>query len=134
MIFHKNFRFYGQIFLDRVRRFTSSIAIFYKEIVRPLMTYTFPVWFGISSHQMESLRVWERCIVEACFGFVPHMISSGIFRKFSCRSIYMNMGFRRIDTFLIKSAISFLGLARDLDNKLVRKCLTDHSESVRHHE
>lgn len=153
VIFHESFRFYRHIdyTLDKVRKTYFSYCsllrrrggldrrirlLVYRQIVRPLMAYAFPIWFGISSHQMERLRVWERRIVSACLGLGPRMVPDGSFRRPSCSAIYMNMGFERIDLFLMRSAISFLGLARQLPNELVRNCLTNTSdlESVRRHE
>ena len=40
--------------------------LIYQQIIRPLMAYAFPVWYGISSSQMERLRVWERRILRSC--------------------------------------------------------------------
>ena len=38
----------------------ASKLAFYKAAIRPVMSYAFPMWSGVSSHQMERLRVAER--------------------------------------------------------------------------
>lgn len=139
VIFHEDFEYYRHIdyVLEKVRKvFYSYIGILrrrnaltnevrllvYRQIIRPLMAYAFPVWFGISSHQMERLRIWERRILSSCLGLGPRMCSDGIFRRPTCKSIYNGIDFERIDVFLVGSAIKFLERASSLDNGIVTEC------------
>ena len=152
VIFHEDFEFYRHIdyILLKVRRvyfyYCSLLRgngglnrkirlLFYKQIVRPLMSYAFPIWFGISSHQMERLRIWERRIVSACLNLKPRMHHSEVFRKPSCSIIYEKMCFERIDVFLMRTAIAFLQNSSNLRNSIVNNCLTNSYdlESVRCH-
>lgn len=139
VIFHENFEFYRHLdhILTKVkkvffayqrllrRRGGLSIRVkllVYKQIIRPLISYAFPVWFGISSSQMERLRIWERRILAACLGLRPRLIADGVYRRPSCKSIYDGVDFGRVDVFLIESALSFIERAASHENRLIREC------------
>lgn len=42
--------------------------VIYGQVIRPIISHAFPIWFGISSHQMERLRLAERRILRHCLG------------------------------------------------------------------
>lgn len=140
VIFHSKFEFYRHIdhILAKVKTvFWSYLSVLrctggldvrvklliYKQIVRPMIANAFPVWFGISSHQMERLRVWERRILVSCLGLRPKRHTDGTWRYPSSRSVYDSIDFDRIDVFLIKGALKFLDRASFLENGLIRNSL-----------
>lgn len=42
--------------------------LIYRQVTKPDIIYAFPAWFGISSHQMEKLRLCERRVFRSCLG------------------------------------------------------------------
>lgn len=94
----------------------------YRQVIRPIVSYAFPSWFGISSWQMERLRRWERRVLTACLGMRTQLGPDGVPRKPSCASIYGATDFCRLDVFMTEGAIRFLERARSLENSLVRGC------------
>lgn len=75
-----NFQFSRHIvlILDKVKRVVNmflhvigcpggpSTEVIYQQIIRPPTSYAFPIWFGCSSAQMESIRIWERRVLRRC--------------------------------------------------------------------
>lgn len=108
----------------------SVKLLIYKQIIRPLLSYAFPAWFNISSHQMERIRVWERRILSSCLGLRSEFGADGIPRRPSCAHIYSLIDFERIDVFLIKSALTFFERSADLENELFQQScnIADDSE------
>lgn len=93
------------------------------KIIRSITAYAFPVWFDITSNQMERLRIWERRILVSCLGLRPAMGPDGVMRRPSCEMVYSVAGLERIDVFLVRCALGFLEKASTVDNGLVRGCL-----------
>lgn len=141
VIFTEKFEFYRHIdyVLEKVKRvywmyhhligrkggLTPKVRLLiYFQIIRPLISYAFPVWFGISSAQMERLRVWERRIFTACLGLRPEVGLDGTLRRPSCARIYREVGAPRIDNFLVDSALKFLENASSLGNRIVDDCFS----------
>lgn len=94
----------------------------YRQIIRPLLSYAFPAWFAISSHQMERIRIWERKILSSCLGIGSTFGEDGVRRGPSCSLIYESVDFERIDAYLVRCGLSFHAKCDELDNQLVRQC------------
>lgn len=103
--------------------------LLYKQVIRPIISYAFPVWFVISSSQMERLRRWERSILTYCLGMGHVVRPDGSFRRRSCRAIYDAADLERIDLFLMKGALRFLETAQTVDNELLRGSLNFHIDA-----
>lgn len=97
--------------------------LLYKQIIRPVVSYAFPVWFTISSAQMERLRRWERSILNYCLGLRPTIRMDGTFKNPSCRVTYDQAGIDRIDRFLMRGALNFIETANHMENSLVLESL-----------
>lgn len=80
--------------------------LLYKQVIRPIISYAFPVWFVISSSQMERLRRWERSVLTYCLGLRPSIRSDGTIRSPSCREIYSSANIERLDRFLMRGALN----------------------------
>ena len=90
----------------------------YKQLIRPILCYGFPIWFDISSHQMERLRVFERKCIRACINYkrqtdTNYHISNDI--------LYDESSIARIDRFLVTSAIKYLKLTTSHQNTIIKK-------------
>lgn len=106
--------------------------LIYKQVIRPVMAYAFPIWFGISSAQMERIRLWERKMLRSCLGIRREQGSDGVYRLPPNQQLYDQIGFKRVDAFLIDSALKFLGKAPNIGNGLVDACFDDLSSIDRH--
>lgn len=93
--------------------------LIYKQIIRPIISYAFPVWFLISSSQMDRLRKWERSILTYCLGLRTTCRSDGSVRSPSCRLTYDTANIERIDRFLVRCALNFLETTQNVPNELV---------------
>lgn len=74
----------------------------YKQLVRPVLTYGFPAWCHISSHQMERLRVFERKCLRLATSLRRPI---GSYRHISNKTLYDTANIDRIDIFLTNNAI-----------------------------
>lgn len=117
--------------MRRARDLNGKIKInIYKQIVRPILGYAFPVWFVISSSQMERLRTFERSILRICTGVYRQPFSGGAeFRKwFPNKCLYEKGETVRIDCFLVASAIKYLSKMQYVNNNLIKKYLEKQTE------
>lgn len=94
----------------------------YRQVIRPTMTYGFPAWYTISSHQMERIRVLERKMLAYCLEIKGRLDITGSYKRPSCREIYREGGLPRIDVFMFGSAVSHLSKCQGHVNDLVRNC------------
>lgn len=94
----------------------------YKQIVRPTMAYAFPIWYGISSHQMELIRILERKTLAYCLDLRNRRTEQGHYIAPSLRSIYEGAETKRIDRFMTETAIQQLRRCTLHANALVREC------------
>lgn len=139
VIIHENFEYYRHVdyILEKAKKIYSAYQrilrqtgglderirlLLYRQVIRPIISYAFPCWFGISSCQMERLRRWERGVLAACMGMRPRIGPDGVPRRPSCLSIYRAIDFGRIDVFMVEMALRFLERASSSDNLLVREC------------
>lgn len=138
VILHSKFTFYRHIdfilnkakkvffsytnLLKRAKDLQNQIKLnCYKQIIRPILSYAFPIWFSISSCQMERLRKFERYILRICTGVYWQPIRDVFRKKISNSKLYNTCKIERIDNFLINSAIRFLDNTPNVDNALLLK-------------
>lgn len=95
-------------------------SIIYKQLLRPILSYAFPIWSDISSAQMEKLRLLERKYLR---------IITGIRRKPNSRhfhnnnTLYQKSNVERIDRYLTKLAESFHKKLPFIPNNLITQKL-----------
>lgn len=136
VMFHETFTFYRHIdyILNKARKAFFAYSNFlrrrkvsklniklncYKQIIRPILAYSFPIWFSISSHQMERIRCFERKVLKICSGLKDIKFDDGSIKKVSNKNIYKKCKMKRIDNFLIESAVRFLNSCLYNDNSLI---------------
>lgn len=89
--------------LKRVSNLSIKIKLLcYKQLIRPIVSYGFPAWAGISSHQMERLRVFERKCLRACINYRRPI---GSYRHIRNSALYEQSTIKRIDCFLVSGAL-----------------------------
>lgn len=67
----------------------------YKQLLRPILTYSFTSWFSINSRAMEELRSLERKTLRQCLN---------VNRLNNINNLYQECDIERLDYFLIKLA------------------------------
>lgn len=89
--------------LKRVNKLDTKIKLLcYKQLIRPIIAYGFPAWAGISAHQMERLRVFERKCLRACINYRRPI---GTYRHIRNSALYEQGAVKRIDCFMINCAL-----------------------------
>lgn len=96
-------------------------ALSYKQLIRPLLSYAYPIWFDISSSQMERIRLHERKCLRACTNYRRPI---GDFRHVNNSILYRKADVPRIDSFLLKSALKFYEKVPNIQNDLIKTCVT----------
>lgn len=122
--------------ISRIIKPTKSIQsrikiIVYKQIIRPIITYGFPIWFNISSKQMEKLRTFERKCLRYCINFRRHPGNN--YKYISNKTLYEKCKINRIDQKLVTAAIKYLDTLQLNDNPIIEhynRKLTDTGENI----
>lgn len=78
--------------------------ILYKQLLRPILTYGFPIWFDISSSQMEKIRLLERKLLR----IITHTSrKDNSFLFINNNKLYAKAKVERIDRLLVRNNIRF---------------------------
>lgn len=110
----------------RKRGFSSRIkVIFYKQLLRPIITYGFPIWHSISSAQMERVRTCERKYLRACLQLYRRPNK----RWFNSSTLYREAGVPRIDRHMIELAKNFFNNFQFVNNDLLQNTTSSHSNN-----
>lgn len=84
------------------KHLNSEIKILcYQLLVRPILTYGCPIWYNISAHIMEKMRVFERSCLRACIGKYRNLNLENL-HYISNQKLYNNANIKRIDNFIVK--------------------------------
>lgn len=103
----------------------------YKQLVRPVIAYGFACWSGISSHQMERLRILERKILRQITN-TRRQPDSYKYTKTS--KLYESAEIQPIDFFLAEQACKFFTNV-DFDNTpLLKSCFPLEGETIENGE
>lgn len=91
----------------------------YKQLIRPILAYGFPVWSDLSSSQMEKLRLFERKILRACTG-ISRKPDSHLY--INNTNLYKEANIKRIDIYMINNCIKYFETAVNSMNPLIKNC------------
>lgn len=92
--------------------------LIYKQIIRPVITYASPIWFAISSSQMEKVRRYERMILRKSTGL--HW-NPGTEKRYSNYCIYSKCNIQRVDAYVIENNLRFIDKLKYINNELIRE-------------
>lgn len=108
---------------------TDIKLICYKQLIRPVLMYGFPVWFNVSSHQMEKLRIFERKCLRTCTDYhrAPEM-----YKHIKNRELYIKADTERIDRTLVRQALTFYEKLELTENKILKSCGNFEEEYLDH--
>lgn len=85
---------------------TQIKLLCYKQLIRPILSFGFPAWAGISSCQMERLRCFERRCIRACINYKRPYYT---YKWISNKELYQQSEIKRIDCFMLDSTIKLFG-------------------------
>lgn len=139
IIFSRNFQFFDHIkniisklfkafiMLKHIfyakKRYTPKIkSILYKQLLRPIIMYGFPIWHNISSAQMEKLRIEERKILRACAEISR---KPGSYLHINNNALYSSANTERLDRMMVSHARAFFQNFDNTENPLVTSMLED---------
>ncbi|KMQ82975.1 reverse transcriptase, partial [Lasius niger] len=92
----------------------------YKQLLRPIIAYAFPIYSCMSSSQMEKLRILERKTLRRCINYERRLDGT----HHPVKYLYEQANTPRLDDFLISIGLRYLDRIRDTENQLVRNsCL-----------
>lgn len=75
----------------------------YKQLIRPIISYAFPIWSSISSHQMEIIRMLERSVLRNATNYSRK--PNG--HHYSNKYLYEKANIERIDDFMLYLAFRY---------------------------
>lgn len=105
------------------KRYTPKIkSILYKQLLRPIIMYGFPIWHNISSAQMEKLRIEERKILRACAEISR---KPGSYLHINNNALYSSANTERLDRMMVSHARAFFQNFDNTENPLVTSMLED---------
>ena len=114
-----NFAFHLVHPLMRIRQGLPTLTklLLYKQLIRPIITYGFPVWFTISKSYMEKISRFERKILRVCTNLYRKPSNS---HYFSNKTLYEKANIEPIDQYLVKLAKQSLTKLNDHPNDLIK--------------
>lgn len=122
-------------YLQNALRHSNSLdpkikILCYKQIIRPIIEYAFPIWSCISSAQMEKLRALERKILRRCINYTRK--PNG--HHHSNAYLYSKANTPRLDNHLLSIAHRYLDRVEHFDNPIFRRSCNlevDHINALR---
>lgn len=102
--------------------------LIYKQLVRPAISYAFPVWFSISSAQMERIRILERKMIKHCLGLKTFLNEEGRLTQPNCRKLYEDSNITRIDKYMTNIAINYLEKCTSHPNSNISELVINEEE------
>lgn len=128
------FSIYNRI-LKQGNKLNSKIKlIFYKQMVRSIISHAYPSWFNLNPAQMEMLRKLERKFLRFC----TLRKRTKDLKYISNQILYEDCKIIRIDNFLTKAAIKYWNYINMSENELIRNLvnenvsLNDNVYSIKH--
>ena len=96
---------------------TQTKLLLYKQLIRPIITYGFPVWFTISKSYMEKILILERKILRVCTNLYRNPSNS---HYYSNKTLYEKANIDPIDQYLLKLAKQSLAKLNNHPNDLIK--------------
>lgn len=90
----------------------------YKQLIRPLITYGFPIWFNITSSQMETLRRIERRCLRQCLSLKRNQNN---FKYTRNSTLYADTNIVRIDKFMFTQYEKFMEQLPHVNNEKINR-------------
>lgn len=104
-------------------------VICYQMLIRPIITYAFPVLWNINSSVSEKFRAFERECLRKCL-WLHRSQSSNFRKKISNRVLYNAANIPRIDNFALKITRDYFSNLHSIDNNLIKDLIKEPSEAL----
>jgi hypothetical protein len=115
----KSFHSFKNLIYNRKGLSTNTKILLYKQLLRPILAYGFPVWYDISSAQMEKLRILERKYLRT-FSNIGRKPNS--YYHHNNNLLYKTAKTERIDRLLVKHNTKFHENIQNTQNQLLLNC------------
>lgn len=92
--------------------------LIYKQLLRPVIGYSFPVWYTISKAAMKELQLFERKMLRICTGLFFDQQRQ---KHFSNQRLYEEAKIVPLDQYLLLSAKKIVGNIANHPNQLIRR-------------
>ncbi|XP_055910836.1 uncharacterized protein LOC129945204 [Eupeodes corollae] len=92
--------------------------LIYKQLLRPVITYSFPIWFTISKNAMEKFKVFEKKILRICTNL---QFDRKRPKHYSNRRVYEEAEIKPLDQFLAQAASKIITKVASHPNQLMRR-------------
>lgn len=100
---------------------TSTKLLLYKQLIRPILMYGFPIWFSISKTYMGKLLKFERKILRICTGLYRQPYSD---KFYSNKTLYEKAKIEPIDQYLFRLAKNSISKVKLHNNDLIKNAST----------
>lgn len=94
----------------------------YKQLIRPQLTYGFPIWFHISKPQMEKLKICERKCLRQCINFQRTPDS---FKYIANKKLYEDTNIVPIDRYNFNLLEKFIEKLQYVPNQNISKIINE---------
>ena len=88
----------------------------YQSLIRPIITYGYPIWYNIPASVMEKIRIFERKCTRACLS-IYRSEHSGYRKYVKNKKIYDLANIHRIDCHILKTNKKPLRASREDQRK-----------------
>lgn len=97
----------------------------YKQLIRPILTYGFPIWMDISSNQMERIRKFERICLRGCVNYRRRI---GSYKYINNSCLLQKANINRIDRILVELGLRYLEKLPQVNNRITDSLSAYHPE------
>lgn len=101
---------------------TRTKLLLYKQLIRPIITYAFPVWYTISKTYLKKLAIFERKMLRVCTGLRYDPIRR---RHVRSSQLYEEAKVKPLERYMVELYQKMLGNISTHPNSLVRQISED---------
>jgi hypothetical protein len=95
---------------------SNTKTLLYKQTIRPILTYGFPIWFTFSTTYAKKFETFERKILRNCLN--KYYISEN--RRYSNKYLYDNAKIVPIVNYMCKHSIKFIDKVKNHPNECIK--------------
>lgn len=103
----------------------------YKQLIRPQLTYGFPIWFNISSAQMKKLEIVETKCLRQCIDFKR---STTNFKFISNSNLYKETNVIPIKLYNFRNTETFMSNLQMVPNTNIEKIVNEFNNNTEYYQ
>jgi uncharacterized protein YlbG (UPF0298 family) len=109
--------------LANIHLIPKTKTLLYKQMIKPILTYGFPIWFCCSTTYAKKLELFERKILRHCL----NKYYSSANRRYSNKYLYENTKIEPLMNYMCKSTIKFVEKVRSHPNQLIKSIYNENN-------